>query len=121
MFLSLKRHELNHDLRKFTITITVITITHIHVCLQTQDDTRSFTNAEARLLQPPVQGSALAATAPKKQPILKPRQENPERLGAIFFQAKNKLQPEYLSLTYLDNSQSLKSMVSRVLFMNTIA
>lgn len=33
---------------------------------------------DARLLQPPVQGSALAATAPKKQPILKPRQENPE-------------------------------------------
>ena len=48
-------------------------------------------NAEARLLQPPVSGSALAATAPKKQPILKPRQENPERLGASVFQEKNKL------------------------------
>ena len=53
-------------------------------------------NAEARLLQPPVQGSALAATAPKKQPILKPHQENPERLGASVFQ-KNKLQPGYLN------------------------
>jgi len=35
-----------------------------------------------------VQGSALAASAPKKQPILKPRQDNPERLGASVFQEK---------------------------------